>query len=191
MRKALLIPALFLVLMTYVLLNPLLTVAQGCIPLGSMCADALGNPLGSCCSPYSCINVDPQGGFVTCATSPPTSSPTPPGGGGGAGGGGASPTCNGGAGIDTAIGCIPFDTQTSLISFILSWAIGIGGGIAFILMLVAGFQIMTSTGNPDRLRAGQELLTSAIAGLILLVFSVFILRVIGIDILGITSLGTQ
>ena len=57
------------------------------------------------------------------------------------------------------------------------------------MMLFAGFQIMTSAGNPDRLRAGQELLTSAIAGLILLVFSVFILRVIGIDILGISSLG--
>ena len=56
-------------------------------------------------------------------------------------------------------------------------------------MLIAGFQIMTSSGNPERLRAGQELLTSAVAGLILLVFSVFILRTIGIDILGI-RLGT-
>src|SRR3989344_1878504 len=91
--------------------------------------------------------------------------------------------------IDTAIGCIPFDSESNFIGFILSWAIGIGGGVAFIMMLFAGFQIMTSAGNPDRLRAGQELLTSAIAGLILLVFSVFILRVIGIDILGISSLG--
>ena len=48
---------------------------------------------------------------------------------------------------------------------------------------------MTSAGNPDKLRAGQELLTSAVSGLILLIFSVFILRTIGIDILGITRLG--
>jgi len=131
----------------------------------------------SCCSGGSCNSSNLTCQYNVCVNTP--------------GGGGASPTCNGGAGIDTAIGCIPFDTQTSLISFILSWAIGIGGGVAFIMMLLAGFQIMTSAGNPDRLRAGQELLTSAIAGLILLVFSVFILRVIGIDILGITSLQQQ
>ena len=93
-----------------------------------------------------------------------------------------------GKGIDTAIGCIPMGNTNEFIGFILGWAIGVGGGIAFLLMLFAGFQIMTSAGNPDRLRAGQELLTSAVSGLILLIFSVFILRTIGIDILGITGL---
>ncbi len=92
--------------------------------------------------------------------------------------------------IDTAIGCIPFTNTTSLISFILRWALGIAGGIAFLLILVAGFQIMTSRGDPNRLKAGQELLTSAIAGLILLIFSVFILRVIGVDILKIQGFGS-
>ena len=87
--------------------------------------------------------------------------------------------------LDTAIGCIPLNDSTSLIAFILRWAIGIGGGIAFILILVAGFQIMTSQGDPQRLQAGKELLTSAIAGLLLIIFSVFILEVIGVDILGI------
>ncbi len=88
-----------------------------------------------------------------------------------------------GEGINTAIGCIPFGNSTALISFILSWALGIAGGIAFLLILVAGFQIMTSRGDPNRLKAGQELLTSAIAGLVLLIFSIFILRVIGVNIL--------
>lgn len=86
-------------------------------------------------------------------------------------------------GINTAIGCIPITDQNALVGFILRWAIGVGGGIAFILILVAGFQIMTSRGDPKRLQAGQELLTSAIGGLILLIFSVFILKFIGIDIL--------
>ena len=110
----------------------------------------------------------------------------PPGGLGG--GGAAGPTCPGG-GIDTALGCIPFENTSSFVGFLLARAIGIGGGVAFLLMLFAGFQIMTSAGNPDKLRAGQELLTSAVSGLILLIFSVFILRTIGIDILGITRLG--
>lgn len=97
--------------------------------------------------------------------------------------------CDGGTGINTAIGCIPVSNINDLIAFILRWAIGIGGGIAFLLIAFAGFQIASSSGNPERLQAGRELLTSAIAGLIMLVFSVFILRIIGIDILGLGGLG--
>lgn len=103
--------------------------------------------------------------------------------------GGPSPTCNGGRGIDTAIGCIPIENTSEFIAFILRWAIGIGGGIAFLLIVYAAFMIMTSRGNPERLKAGQELLNSAIAGLILLIFSIFILRVIGIDILKLPGFG--
>jgi hypothetical protein len=91
--------------------------------------------------------------------------------------------------INSAIGCIPISDTNAFVSFILRWAIGIGGGIAFLLILYSGFMIMTSQGNPERLKAGQELLTSALAGLIMLIFSVFILRIIGVDILGIIPKG--
>jgi len=100
-----------------------------------------------------------------------------------------SPTCPDGKSINTAIGCIPINDTDAFIGFILKWAIGVGGGIAFLLIVLAGFQIMTSSGNPDRLKAGQELMTSAIAGLILLIFSVFILKIIGVDILGLPGFG--
>lgn len=90
-----------------------------------------------------------------------------------------------GCGIDTAIGCIPVSDTNSFMGWILGWAIGVGGGIAFLLIVYASFMVMTSQGVPDRLKAGQELLTSAISGLIMLIFSVFILNFIGIDILGI------
>jgi hypothetical protein len=98
-----------------------------------------------------------------------------------------SPLCGGG--VSTAIGCIPIFSQNDFLAFILRWAVGIGGGIAFLLMIYAGFMIMTAAGNPERLKAGQELLTSAISGLILLIFSVFILKFIGVDILGLCNLG--
>ena len=48
--------------------------------------------------------------------------------------------------------------------------------------------IMTSQGDPPRLKAGQEVLTSAISGIIMLIFSVFILNFIGFDILGLDLL---
>lgn len=92
--------------------------------------------------------------------------------------------------LKTAIGCIPvLDTKEAFLSFVLKWAVGVGGGIAFLLIIYAGFIIMTSAGNPERLKAGQELLTSAISGLILLIFSVVILKIIGVDILGLGKWG--
>lgn len=83
--------------------------------------------------------------------------------------------------VNTAIGCIPTNINT-LASWLLTWAMGIGGGIAFLLMLYAGFQIMISSGDPQRAQAGKELLTSAVSGLLLIIFSILILRLIGIEI---------
>jgi hypothetical protein len=67
--------------------------------------------------------------------------------------------------------------------FLLKWGVGIGGGVAFLLIVISGFMIMTASGNPERLQAGKELMTSAIMGLIMLIFSVFLLKIIGVDIL--------
>jgi hypothetical protein len=90
--------------------------------------------------------------------------------------------------IETAIGCIPYGDADAMAKFFLGWGIGIGGGIAFVLIVVAGFMIITSSGDPRRLEAGKELLTSALMGLFMLIFSAYILRVIGVDILGVFNL---
>ena len=92
-------------------------------------------------------------------------------------------------GIDTALGCIPVEDTNAFMGWVLGWAVGVGGGIAFLLIVYASFMIITSQGAPERLKAGQELLTSAISGLIMLVFSVFILKFIGVDILGLDQFG--
>ena len=84
--------------------------------------------------------------------------------------------------INTAIGCIPLGEE-GLATFFLRWGIGVGGGIAFLMIVFAGFQIMASQGNPEKLKAGQELLSAAIGGLLLLIFSVFVLRFVGVTIL--------
>jgi hypothetical protein len=81
------------------------------------------------------------------------------------------------------LGCIPTE-PTALIAKVITFGIGMAGGIAFLLILFGGFQILTSAGNPEQLNAGRELITSAISGLLLIIFSVFVLRIIGVDILG-------
>jgi hypothetical protein len=96
-------------------------------------------------------------------------------------------TCINGGKAWTALGCISSDFS-DLTKTLLDFGIGISGGVAFLLILLGGFQIMTSGGNPEQLEAGKELVSSAITGLILIIFSVFILRLIGVDILGIPNL---
>lgn len=147
---------------------------KGCGNLYRGCLDTSANRL-NCIRDTSCDS-------TTNSSQNQTSSTTTSSGGG-------SITCRNGKGIDTAIGCIPIDDQNALIGFFLRWGLGIGGGIAFLLILVAGFQIITSRGDPNRLKAGQELMTSAIAGILLLIFSLVILRIIGFDILGIKFFG--
>jgi hypothetical protein len=85
--------------------------------------------------------------------------------------------------IATAIGCIPVTTNPALARFLLSWGIGMGGGIAFILIVSAGFMMITAAGDPQKFKAGKELLVAAVSGLALLVFSVLLLRFIGHDVL--------
>jgi hypothetical protein len=100
----------------------------------------------------------------------------------------SNPELCGPSDIDTAIGCIPVGDLNALATFILRWGAGIGGGVAFVLIIYATILIITSTGNPHKLQAGKELLSAAIAGLLLLIFSVFVLRLIGVDILRIPGL---
>lgn len=91
--------------------------------------------------------------------------------------------------IDTAIGCIPVQNLQGFAEFFVGWFIGIAGGVAIVLMIYSGFLISTSSGNPKQVAAGKELLTAAISGLVLLIMSAYILKLIGIDILGILGSG--
>ncbi len=88
-----------------------------------------------------------------------------------------------GTGVETAIGCLAAGDPKLLISQLLGWGVGIGGGIAFLLIVYAGFQMTTAGGDPKRVQAARELLVSAISGLILIVFSIVLLNFIGFQVL--------
>ncbi len=85
--------------------------------------------------------------------------------------------------INTAIGCVRTD-PVGLVQDFFKLAIGIGGGIALLLMILGAFQMITSAGNPEGVKAGKEQFTSAIEGLLFIIFAVLLLRIIGVDILG-------
>lgn len=88
--------------------------------------------------------------------------------------------------INTAFGCISTDVESGgFIKAILQLAIGLGGVIALLLILGGVFIITTSAGIPDKLNQGKELITSAISGLLFIILSIFLLHLIGIQILSI------
>ncbi len=170
---------LFIVLIVLILPQKLRASPPNCGYLNEPCCNFAGSPnscktgVGLKCSAGFCIN---DGSVVNPPTREEVAKEYL-----------ASPTCTTSdgskEGIDTAIGCIPVGNLSSFAGFLLGWGVGIGGGIAFILIVISGFMIMTASGNPERLQAGKELMTSAIMGLIMLIFSVFILKIIGVDIL--------
>jgi len=91
-------------------------------------------------------------------------------------------------GINTALGCIKIGSGNDLVNTILRLALGLGGGLALALILYGVFIVTTSAGMPDKLKAGSEIITSAIIGLIFILLSVFLVNLIGINILGIPGL---
>ena len=86
--------------------------------------------------------------------------------------------------IQTALGGIRTDVP-GFVNRILSLILGISGGIVLILIISAGYRLMASSGNPERVQAAREQLTSAVVGLLFIIFSLVILQVITRDIIGI------
>ena len=84
--------------------------------------------------------------------------------------------------INTALGCVPVQT-TAFVSWLLPYLFGVAGGIAFLKMVNGFVSIATSSGDPKAVAGAQEEITAAIIGLLVVVFSLFILRLITLKIL--------
>lgn len=91
------------------------------------------------------------------------------------------------SGISTAIGCVP-TTPIGLIKALLALLTAFFGGVAFLLMITGAFQMITSSGNPDTLKSGHDRFLNAIIGLLVIIFSTLLLKVVGVDILGLGPL---
>lgn len=93
-----------------------------------------------------------------------------------------------GPAFKTAIGCV-HTNPAEFVKDLMKFVIGIGGGLAFLMMLLGAYQMLSSAGNPETLKAGQDRLTSAVIGLLFIIFTVLLLQIIGLDILAIPGFG--
>lgn len=90
--------------------------------------------------------------------------------------------------LKTAVGDISTDPK-GFIKNLFQILLSVSGGIALLLIIRGGYKYMTSQGNPETTKAAQEEITSAIVGLLFLIFSMVILQIIGVDLLKIPGLG--
>jgi len=91
-------------------------------------------------------------------------------------------------GIWTAIGCIP-QTADGIISSIMQLGLVIAGAVVLIMILVGSFMLSTSQGDPKKTQEAKEMITSAIIGLLFVIFSITILQFIGVSIIKIPGFG--
>ena len=84
--------------------------------------------------------------------------------------------------IDTALGCMPVST-TGFTEALLTFLAGTAGAISLVIMLAATIQIMTGGDNAEQVKKGKELFTGAVTGLLFIIFSVTLLKIIAGDII--------
>ncbi len=87
----------------------------------------------------------------------------------------------------TALGSVSTD-PAKFIRALFGILLAMSGAIALLLIIRAGYKIMTSEGKPEAIQEGRERLISAIVGLLFLIFSFVFLQVIGVDILRIPEI---
>lgn len=91
-------------------------------------------------------------------------------------------------GVWTAVGCIPSKPE-SIIKTIITIGLAIGGGVVLVMIMVGSFMLSVSQGDPNKTKEAREIITSAIIGLLFVIFSVTILQFIGVSVLHIPGFG--
>lgn len=82
----------------------------------------------------------------------------------------------------TIFGCL--DTAPGgFITQIYKIIVSIGGGLALLAFIYGGFQVLTAGEDPQRVASGKNTIMGAVFGIILILFSVFLLRLIGFEII--------
>lgn len=162
-------------------------------------AGAQGGDAKQCCAkdttgqPMSCIVASCTTSVGTCQTgqtplicaSPPPPPPPPCENAAQLGATGATGGCDS---VSTAFG--KWSTKPDeFVKDLFGVLLGLAGGIAVLIIMIAGYRMMLSQGDPEKTAGAKEALTAAIVGLLFLIFSFVILQIIGVDLLNLPGFG--
>lgn len=84
--------------------------------------------------------------------------------------------------VSTDFGCIPQDPVHFVQRF---YGIGLGfiGFVAFLFLIIGGYHLLTSQGDPEKVATGKSYIYYSIAGVLLAVFGFVFVQVIAGNIL--------
>jgi hypothetical protein len=90
--------------------------------------------------------------------------------------------------VNTPLGLLHIELS-EFTKTIFSLLLSISGIIILFIVIRSGYILLFSQGNAEKVKEAQDRLTSAVVGLLFLVFSLIVLQTIGVDILHIPGFG--
>lgn len=75
-----------------------------------------------------------------------------------------------------------------ILSALLPYIFTLAGLVLFIMLIMGGFGMLTSAGSPDKMKAAQGKITSAIIGFVIIFIAYWLMRILEI-IFGLNLLG--
>lgn len=84
--------------------------------------------------------------------------------------------------ISTDLGCFP-NNPIGFVQKFYPMGLGLVAGVALLTLILGGYVILTSKGDPQRVNAGKGYLFYSIIGLLLAIFGYVFIELIVVDLL--------
>lgn len=92
-------------------------------------------------------------------------------------------------GYPSAIGCLPLDNVGKFIAeTVFGIGLSIAGAICLLCIIYSAIMLQTSQGSSEQVEKARKTLIQCLSGLVFIIFSIFILRFIGVNLLRIYGL---
>lgn len=99
-------------------------------------------------------------------------------------------TCAKYGGYPSALGCMPMDkVERFLGEGVLGVGITFAGAFSILCIIFGAIQFQLSGGESAKVQKAQKLITQCVVGLLIILFSIFLLRFVGVNLLRIYGLG--
>ncbi len=85
--------------------------------------------------------------------------------------------------VDTGLGISIASEKTAFAATLMGIILSIAGIVALFIIITTGYRLMTSQGDPEKIKGARESITAAIVGLVFIIFSLAVLSFIGVDVL--------
>ncbi len=88
----------------------------------------------------------------------------------------------------TVFGCVDTTSTGGLFSTVFKFLSYMLGGVAMLLLIYASFLYITSQGDAEKIKTAKSLLTAIFAGMLFIIFSIMIMKFVGITLLDLPTI---